>query len=42
MDEYDRVPAFSEMSALESMSSSPYKIVNRWSTPKLVGALLSN
>ncbi|AZU99917.1 putative terminase large subunit [Enterococcus phage vB_EfaH_EF1TV] len=33
MDEYDRVPALAEASALESMSSSPYKIVNRWSTP---------
>lgn len=33
MDEYDRVPALAEASALESMSSSPYKIVTRWSTP---------
>ena len=33
MDEYDRVPAFAEMSAIESMSSSPFKIINRWSTP---------
>lgn len=33
MDEYDRVPALAEASALESMSSSPYQIVTRWSTP---------
>lgn len=33
MDEYDRVPALAEASALESMSSSPFKYVTRWSTP---------
>lgn len=33
MDEYDRVPSASETSALEGMSSSPFKIVRRWSTP---------
>lgn len=33
MDEYDRVNAFAEASALESMSSSKYQIVTRWSTP---------
>lgn len=33
MDEYDRVPALAEASALESMSSSQFNIVNRWSTP---------
>lgn len=33
MDEYDRVNAFAEASALESMSSSKYRIVTRWSTP---------
>src|SRR5690606_17227063 len=35
MDEYDRVPSLAEASALESMSSSKYKIVNRWSTPSI-------
>ncbi len=33
MDEYDRVPSLSEASALEALSSSTYKIKNRWSTP---------
>ncbi|QIG61010.1 hypothetical protein vBLivaVAfA18_086 [Listeria phage vB_Liva_VAfA18] len=37
MDEYDRVPVFSEASALESMASSPFKIVRRWSTPSAPG-----
>lgn len=31
-----------EQSALQSMQSSKYKIVSRWSTPKYVGAKLSN
>lgn len=35
MDEYDRVPTLAEASALESMSSSKYKIINRWSTPSI-------
>lgn len=33
LDEYDRVNYLAENSALESMSSSPFRIVNRWSTP---------
>ena len=33
LDEYDRVNALAESSALESMSSSPFKVVRRWSTP---------
>lgn len=35
LDEYDRVNPFAEASALESMSSSKYKIVTRWSTPSI-------
>lgn len=35
LDEYDRVPTLAEASALESMSSSKYKITNRWSTPSV-------
>lgn len=38
MDEYDRVPAAAEISAMESMASSPFKIVRRWSTPTNCGA----
>ncbi|ANM46000.1 terminase large subunit [Bacillus phage Belinda] len=33
MDEYDRVPASAEQSAIESMASSQFKIMRRWSTP---------
>lgn len=33
LDEYDRVNNLAESSALESMSSSPFKVVRRWSTP---------
>jgi len=33
MDEYDRVNSSAEMSAMESMSSSKFKILRRWSTP---------
>ncbi|MDN6750956.1 MAG: phage terminase large subunit family protein, partial [Staphylococcus equorum] len=33
LDEYDRVPSASESSAIESMSSSPFQIMRRWSTP---------
>jgi hypothetical protein len=33
LDEYDRVTAGAEISAMESMSSSQFKIVRRWSTP---------
>ena len=33
MDEYDRVGGLAESSALEAMSSSPFQIVRRWSTP---------
>lgn len=35
LDEYDRVPQAAEASALEGMSSSPYKITNRFSTPSI-------
>jgi len=35
LDEYDRVPPLSEESALNSIESSKYKIINRWSTPTL-------
>lgn len=38
LDEYDRVPANAEASAIESMSSSPYKILTRWSTPSIENA----
>jgi len=34
LDEYDRVPGLAEASAEQSMSSSKYRIFNRWSTPK--------
>lgn len=37
MDEYDRVSPLAEASALESMSSSPFQYVTRWSTPKILG-----
>lgn len=33
LDEYDRVNSVAEMSAMESLSSSPFKILRRWSTP---------
>lgn len=33
LDEYDRVGAGAEISAMESMSSSQFKILRRWSTP---------
>lgn len=33
LDEYDRVNASAEISAMESMSSSKYGILRRWSTP---------
>lgn len=33
LDEYDRVSSSAEMSAMESMSSSSYQILRRWSTP---------
>lgn len=35
LDEYDRVPSLAEASALESMTSSNFKITNRWSTPSI-------
>ena len=35
LDEYDRVPSLAESSAMESMSSSPFKVVRRWSTPTI-------
>lgn len=37
MDEYERVNSLAESSALESMSSSPYKVVRRFSTPSAPG-----
>ncbi|BCK59752.1 terminase large subunit [Staphylococcus phage vB_SauH_DELF3] len=37
LDEYDRVNVLAESSALESMSSSPFKVVRRWSTPSVPG-----
>jgi phage terminase large subunit GpA-like protein len=33
LDEYDRVPSSAEISAMESMSSSTFKVLRRWSTP---------
>lgn len=33
LDEYDRVGGAADMSAEQAMSSSKYKIYNRWSTP---------
>ena len=33
LDEYDRLNPLAEQSAIQSMQSSPYKIVSRWSTP---------
>lgn len=33
LDEYDRVNASAEISAVESMSSSQFQILRRWSTP---------
>ncbi|AYJ75138.1 putative terminase large subunit [Bacillus phage BSP36] len=33
LDEYDRVAPAAEISAVESMSSSAFKILRRWSTP---------
>lgn len=35
LDEYDHVNPSAEQSAIESMSSSKYKIANRWSTPTI-------
>lgn len=37
MDEYERVNDLAESSALESMSSSPFKVVRRFSTPSAPG-----
>lgn len=37
LDEYDRVNTLAESSALESMSSSQFKVVRRWSTPSVPG-----
>jgi len=43
MDEFDRVSASALISAEESMSSSLFKVMRRWSTPTLMcGALQSN
>jgi hypothetical protein len=33
LDEYDRVSASAEISAVESMTSSQFKVLRRWSTP---------
>lgn len=38
LDEYDRIGSQAEASAIESMSSSKYKFVQRWSTPSVIGA----
>lgn len=35
LDEYDRLNPTAEISALESLSSSKYGLIRRWSTPKL-------
>ena len=35
LDEYDRVPSQAEDSAVESMASSKFKILRRWSTPSV-------
>lgn len=35
LDEYDRVTAGAETSALESMTSSVFQVVRRWSTPTI-------
>ena len=37
LDEYEHVSAQAEYSALESMSSSDYQIIRRWSTPSVAG-----
>lgn len=37
LDEYDRMTPGAESSAIESMSSSKYHIVTRWSTPTIQG-----
>ncbi|BBI90192.1 phage terminase [Staphylococcus phage MR003] len=37
MDEFERVNSLAESSALESMSSSPFKVVRRFSTPSAPG-----
>ena len=34
LDEYDRVPAQAEDSAIQSMASSKFQYRRRWSTPK--------
>lgn len=39
LDEYDRLDSLAEQSALESMKSSNYQMVRRWSTPKRCGRL---
>lgn len=40
LDEYDRVGSAAEQSAIESMSSSQFHMLRRWSTPTLIcGAL---
>jgi phage terminase large subunit GpA-like protein len=40
LDEYDRVSASAEISAVESMTSSDFGILRRWSTPTIIcGAL---
>lgn len=34
LDEYDRLDPLAEQSAIQSMSSSQYQLLRRWSTPK--------
>lgn len=37
LDEYDRISPLAEQSALQSMESSKYKMLRRWSTPTTEG-----
>lgn len=40
LDEYDRLSPLAEQSAIESMSSSKYKCLRRWSTPTAPGVYI--
>lgn len=40
LDEYDRLDPLSEQSAIESLASSNYKCLRRWSTPTAPGVLI--
>lgn len=37
LDEYDHVEAAAEQSAEKSLSSSPFKLMRKWSTPTVIG-----